>query len=56
MTLALHPTTALVFIWGQTPMGPHLPVTARKTCGVCRYELIAGWCSRCDLEENGVLV
>ena len=57
MTLQLHPNNVMTYIWGQVPGGPrnNWP-PPRPTCGVCRYELIAGWCSRCDLEENGVLV
>lgn len=63
MTLALHPTNGMVYIWGprpgqirsRWPVGPSNAVE-RKTCSVCKYELLDGWCSRCDLEENGVLV
>ena len=54
MTLALHPTNALAFIWRTRPglmAGAHKPPTPRRTCSVCRYELIDGWCSRCSLEE-----
>ena len=54
MTLALHPTNPVVFIWSDLA-GMRTPVV-KKTCSACYYELIDGWCSRCDLEENGVLV
>ena len=56
MTLQLHPTNALTYIWCQVPGGPrnNWP-PPRPTCQVCRYELIDGWCSRCDIEQNGVL-
>ena len=55
MTLALHPTNALAYYWAINP-GWLTTTPPKKTCSVCRYELIADWCSRCDLEENGVLV
>ena len=55
MTLALHPTNPLTFIWGAHagivgPPGWRTPVV-KKTCSACYYELIDGWCSRCSLEE-----
>ena len=60
MTLALHPTNPLAFIWAAHagmvgPPGWRTPVV-KKTCPACYYELIDGWCSRCDIEKNGVLV
>ena len=59
MTLSLHPTNPLTFIWaahaGVTGPSHWTAPTVKKTCSVCFYELIDGWCSRCDLEEHGVL-
>ena len=55
MTLQFIPTNPLAVYWSQAPWS-NASVPARRTCTVCRYELIDGWCSRCDLEENGVLV
>ena len=55
MTLQFIPTNPLACYWGHaTPRTP--AATPRETCTVCRYELIDGWCSRCDLEENGILL
>ena len=56
MTLALHPTNPLCFYWTYNVGYERHVTAARKTCSVCRYELIDGWCSRCDLENEGVLV
>jgi hypothetical protein len=60
MSLALHPTNPLVWIWGshrEAMTAPHNAYPpSRPVCSVCGYELIAGWCSSCDLEQNGVLV
>ena len=56
MTLALHPTSTMPYVWRGAYRPTHNQAPVRPTCQVCRYELIAGWCSRCDLEENGVLV
>ena len=55
MTLQLLPKNAFALLWnGSAAFYPQVP--ERPRCTVCGYELIDGWCSRCDLEENGVLV
>ena len=57
MTLALLPTNAMALLYGGQICGLTPPQTPQAaTCAHCRYPSIAGWCSRCDLEENGVLV
>ena len=57
MTLALLPNNAMALLYGgqACALPPLLPPWA-ATCAHCGYALIAGWCSRCDLLENGVLV
>jgi len=57
MTLALLPTNAMALLYGGQIRGFYPPQPPQAaTCAHCGYDLIAGWCSRCDLEENGVLV
>ena len=57
MTLALLPNNAMALLYGGQTCALHPPQPPlAATCAHCGYTLIAGWCSRCDLEENGVLV
>ena len=44
--MLMLPNNALVFLWRASPAP-----TFKKTCSLCRYELIDGWCSRCDLDR-----
>ena len=55
MTLALLPTNAMALLYGGQTCALH-PPQPPLWCAHCGYALIDGWCSRCDLEENGVLV
>ena len=54
MTLALLPTNAMALLYGGQTRAlypPQPPLAA--TCAHCGYTLIAGWCSRCDLDAQG---
>ena len=46
------PTHPMALLWvTQGGWNTNAPApTFKKTCPTCRYELIEGWCSRCDLE------
>ena len=56
MTLALLPNNAMVLLYGGQTRALYPPLNdlvyrGEPTCAHCGYDLIAGWCSRCSLEE-----
>ena len=52
MTLALLPTNAMALLYGGQIWPPQPPLVG-LWCAHCGYALIAGWCSRCDLDAQG---